>query len=445
MRASSFRLRPLQMLSLGFAVIILIGAALLSLPVSNRDGQALSFFDSLFTATSATCVTGLIVRDTYTQFSLFGQVVILLLIQVGGLGFMTVAVLLSMVVGKRIGLKERSLLAESVSSLQIGGVVRLVRHILMGTLMIELLGAVLLSLRFIPYFGTWKGIWCGIFHSVSAFCNAGFDILGRLEPFSSLHSFAGDALVNIVIMALILLGGIGFAVWDDILLNGHRFSKYRLHTKIMLFATLILVVIPAILFYCLERNNALAGMGAGQKIIASFFQAVAPRTAGFETIAMSSMTQSSVCLVILLMFVGGGAGSTAGGVKVSTVVTVLLTASAYLRKREDVNVFKKRIADDTVRKALCTMTVYLVTAVIACFLLTLLENRPLLSLLFEAFSAIGTVGLTTGITPSLQPLSRMLIITLMFVGRVGSLSVAMAVFEKKQPVKMKMPEEKIIV
>ncbi len=438
-------LSPIQMLALGFAAIILFGALLLSLPIANRNGEALTFYDSLFTATSATCVTGLIVRDTYTQFSWFGQFVILLLIQIGGLGFMTIAVFLSMAAGKRIGLKERSILMEAVSSMQLGGVVKLVKRILFGTLIVEGLGALLLSFRFVPLFGWAEGIWCGIFHSISAFCIAGFDILGRIEPYCSLHYFANDITVNLVIAALILIGGIGFVVWDDIAQNGLHFSKYRLHTKIMLSATLCLLIIPALMFFFLESKNAFYGMSTGEKIVASLFQAVTPRTAGFETVGMSELSTPGNYLVTLLMIIGGGAGSTAGGVKVSTVVAVLLSALAYLQKREDVNAFKRRIDSNTLRKALCAIIIYLISLVTACFILTILEKQPLQLLMFETASALGTVGLTMGITGKLLPLSRFILMLLMYTGRIGSLSVAMAVFENRSSAKVRLPEEKIIV
>lgn len=445
MKKGKLPFSPMQLLALGFAAMILLGAILLTLPISNRSFQRLSFFDALFTATSATCVTGLIVQDTYTQFSHFGQFVILLMIQIGGLGFMSVSVLIFIAAGKRIGLTERSILVEAVNTTQLGGIVRLVKHILIGTAIVETAGAILLSLRFVPMFGLGEGIWCGIFHSVSAFCNAGFDILGRLEPFGSLRPFAGDALVNLVIMALILIGGIGFIVWEDVVKNGVHFSKYRLHSKIMLCATLALVLIPFILFLWIENNNALAGRDAGEKILVALFQVVTPRTAGFETVGMGSLTQAGALLVMALMFIGGGAGSTAGGVKVSTAATVLLTAFAYLRQKEDVNVFRRRLEEGTIKKALCAITLYILLTACACFIITIVQRQPFSAILFETLSAIGTVGLSTGITQELLPLSRIVVMILMYTGRVGSLSLGMALLYRKEPVKMKWPEEIIIV
>ncbi|MEG0493822.1 MAG: potassium transporter TrkG [Clostridia bacterium] len=438
-------LTALQTLAIGFALIIIIGALFLMLPISNKN-QSLSFLDALFTSTSATCVTGLVVCDTYTQFTFFGQAVILCLIQIGGLGFMTVAVLFSLVLRKRIGLKERSYLMEAVSSLQLGGVVRFARRILIGTAIIEGLGAALLLLRFAPLFGFKTGLWYAVFHSVSAFCNAGFDLMGRIEPGSSLIHFINDPLVLIVIMSLIVIGGIGFLVWDDLAEHKWHIHRYLLHTKIMLCATFILLVGSAALFFVLEGNASMAGMTMGEKIISSAFMAVTPRTAGFNTVDLTTMTEAGTSLSSLLMFVGAGAGSTGGGVKVTTVATILLTTFFCMRGREDVNAFHRRISEGLVRRAFCSMVFYVMLAMVGCFIL-LVEQKgiSLSNALFETLSAIGTVGLSRAGTGTMTDISRITLLVLMYAGRVGSLSVAMAFADRKHPIALRNTLGKVIV
>lgn len=438
-------LTALQTLAIGFAVMILLGALLLSLPAASR-GLPLAFGDALFTATSATCVTGLAVCDTYTQFAFFGQLVILCLIQIGGLGFMTVAVLFSLVLRKRIGLKERSYLMEAVSSPQLGGVVRFVRRILLGTAVIELTGAALLGIRFVPMFGWREGAWFALFHSISAFCNAGFDLMGGFGPYSSLEPFASDVLVNLTIMGLIVTGGIGFLVWDDIAEHKWHVRRYLLHTKIMLCATVALLALSFAVYLALEGEGAMAGMTGGEKALASAFLAVTPRTAGFNTVPMDSLSEAGAAFTSILMLIGAGAGSTGGGVKLTTVVVILLSALFYARGQEDVNVFHRRVADERVRRAFCGAAMYLLLAIIGCFMI-LAEQRgmALTDALFEALSAIGTVGLSRAGTASLGGLSRATLIVLMYAGRVGSLSVAMALSEKKRPAGLRNTVGKVVV
>lgn len=442
--AKRFKLSAIQSLAFGFAAIILIGALLLMLPYANRDGESIRFVDALFTATSATCVTGLIVFDTYTQFTLFGQIVILLLIQTGGLGFMTIAMMFSLLFGRRIGLKSRSYLMEAVNSTQIGGIVRLAKGILIGTVFFELTGAVLLSIRFIPMFGAARGIWYGIFHSVSAFCNAGFDLMGCLGQYSSLTHFADDKLVSIVIMSLIVVGGIGFMVWDDIAKNKWHWKKYRLHTKIMICGTALLIIIPAALFYIMESNASYAGMTTSNKIVASLFQSITPRTAGFNTTDYTKYGQGGWFLTIFLMFVGAGAGSTGGGIKVTTFVVLLLGVWSFIRGREDLNIFHRRLEKDMLKKAFCSSALYLIMALTGAFIIMLTQNFDFSKVIFEVASAIGTVGLSSGLTTSMSPLSRVVLVLLMYSGRVGSLSLAMAVTKRVKTEKLRNPEEKII-
>lgn len=434
-----------QTLALGFGTIILTGAILLMLPVSNRSGQGISFIDALFTAASATCVTGLVVFDTWTQFSFFGQTVILFLIQIGGLGFMTIAILFSMVLGKRIGLRERSFLMEAVNSMQISGVVRLVRHILIGTLIFEFIGALILSFRFYGDFGLWESVWFGVFHSVSAFCNAGFDLMGRIEPYTSMMPFASDIVVNLTIMGLIIIGGIGFVVWDDIFKNKVKFRNYSLHSKVVLTSTAVLILISTIIFMIVEAEATMKGLDFGNRLMASVFQSVTPRTAGFNTIETSSLSEGGTLFTMLLMVIGASPGSTAGGIKITTFVIIIMSTATYFRKYEDVNLFNRRLDPAIVKRAYFSATFYVLLIFIGGFIMVSSQSIPLKDALFEATSAIGTVGLSTGITRELSSISKLVIILLMYSGRLGSLTVFMAVTEKRFVNKLKNPEEKIII
>ena len=440
------KLSTMQILVIGFALVILIGGLLLCLPIASRDGHSIPLLNGLFTSTSATCVTGLVLYDTYTQFSLFGQIVILFLIQIGGLGFMIVAIMFSMVLGRRIGLKERALLMDSVSALKLGGVVRLTKKVFVLTLSLELIGAAVLAARFIPDFGTAKGIWMGLFHAVSAFCNAGFDIMGRIEPYSSLTHFAGDVLVNVTVMILIVAGGLGFFVWDDLTENGLRFSKYHLHTKLMLVATAILVVVGTVLFFLFEGSHSMAGMDSGERVMASFFAAITPRTAGFNTVSTADMSAGGTLLTMVYMIIGAGPGSTGGGMKVTTVLVLVVAMIARTRNREDLNVFDRRLEDRSLHRAATSASIYLTLALGGAFILCA-QGATLTDGVYEALSGMGTIGLTRGITGSLGSVSRIVIMLLMYAGRVGSLSVAMAVSRKKAyaQTSVKKVSEKIII
>ena len=347
------KLSAAQTLALGFALIIVTGALLLTLPISSKNGQPIGFLDALFTATSATCVTGLVVFDTYLQFTLFGQIVILTLIQIGGLGFMTFAILFSMVLRKRIGLRERAFLMEAVSADRLSGVVRLARRVLLGTLVVEGTGAVLLSLRFCSMLGFGRGIWYGIFHAVSAFCNAGFDLFGYQAPYQSLVGFESDPLVLLTIAGLIIVGGIGFVVWEDVAVHRLDLRRYTLHTKVVLFTTAFLLAGSTALFYILEAEASFAGMSVPQRLLAAFFQAVTPRTAGFNAVDLTQLSESGALLTMLLMLVGASPGSTGGGMKLTTVAVMVMAVSAHLRRRSDVDLFSRRVEPETVRKAFC--------------------------------------------------------------------------------------------
>lgn len=433
-----------QILSFGFAALIIIGALLLCLPMASKSGSGIPFLNALFTSASATCVTGLVVYDTWTQFSYFGQAVILLLIQIGGLGFMAVAILFSFAVGRRIGLRERSLLAEAVSSMQVGGVVRLVRRMLIGTALFEGIGALLLAIRFVPIFGTGQGLWFSIFHSVSAFCNAGFDLMGSRSQFSSLTSFYGDPLVILTIAMLIITGGIGFVVWNDLIENRFCFKKLHLHTRVAIFFTLVMLLLGTVAFAFLEYNGTMRSMNFGTRMLSSFFQSVTPRTAGFNSIDMASLTDGSKFITMLLMFIGAAPGGTGGGIKVTTFAVMAASVMAQLRAREDVNLFHFRLETEAIRRAFCGAAVYLAMTVAGTLILCA-QGQMLTAAAFEAFSAIGTVGLTVGITTTLPALSRIAIILLMYAGRVGSLTVFMAVARSNHIGKLKNPVGKIIV
>ena len=435
---------PNRALALGFLAIILAGALLLMLPIANRGGKGLSFLDSLFTATSATCVTGLVVADTWTQFNLLGQIILLALIQVGGLGYMTMMLQASLLMGRKIGLRQRSVMMESVSAQRLSDVLTLLRYILGGTALIEGTGAVLLAFRFIPELGLARGIWYAVFHSVSAFCNAGFDLMGFREPYSSLTHYVYDPLVNLTAVALVLLGGLGFLVWRDVRENGLHLRRYSLHSKLMLTATLVLTVGGTALFWLAERDNLLSGMTAGQQALAALFQAVSPRTAGFNTVDLAKLTSGGGLLTIVLMFIGAGPGSTGGGVKITTVVVCLLTLSSYIRGRREVGAFNRRLDEGQIHRAAAGVTLYITLALGGGFLLLALQPFPLQDALFEVFSAMSTVGLSTGITRELSSLNRLVIIVMMFCGRLGSLSIMMALAERLPP-RVKDPVERITI
>ncbi len=432
-------------IAVGFLAIILIGTLILMLPVSSADGRVTDFLSALFTATSATCVTGLVVVDTYAGWSVFGKIILLVLIQVGGLGFMTVGVFVAMLMKRNIGLKERGILQESMNTLQIGGIVRLVRKITIGTFLIEGIGAILLSIRFIPRLGWIEGIGNGIFHSISAFCNAGFDLMGKEEEYSSLVAFSGDYLVNITVMLLIVIGGIGFLVWDDLQKKKFRFKEYRLHTKIVLTVTVSLILGGALLIYLLEKDGLMADMGAGESILASLFASVTARTAGFNTIDIGKMSSGSKLVTIVLMFIGGSPGSTAGGAKTTTFAVMLIFVWANLRGSHGSNIFGRRLEEEEIRKASIVVTINLLLAVGAAIALCALQNLPTEDILLEVFSAIGTVGMSSGITRDLTSVSRVIIILLMYCGRIGSMTFALSFTERKKVAPVQLPAEKIII
>lgn len=434
-----------KQIMLGFLVIILIGSLLLELPISTKEGQTTDYSGALFTSVSATCVTGLVVYDTYTHWTIFGQLVLLLMIQIGGLGLITITSFAMIILRRRIGLNSRELIRESLNTSQLHGSVRLVRTIIRGTLLVEGIGAVLLSIRFVPQLGFGRGIYYGIFHSISAFCNAGFDLMGYQGEFSSLTAYTTDPLVSIVIMLLILIGGIGFLVWDDILVNKYHFRRYRLQTKIVLVMTAILVFGGALLFFIFENSNLLSGMNFGGKVLASFFASVTPRTAGFNTISLSEMTNASKLLTVIFMFIGGCPGSTAGGVKTTTIAVIFLYIKSYLLHTEDCVVFNRRLDKDAMKRASVIIFINLSLALVMFFVIMATQDFDPLDVMLEVFSATGTVGLSAGITSSLNTVSRTGIMILMYLGRVGSLTFAMSFTERHTTGNIRYPEERVII
>lgn len=424
----------------GFAGTILLGTLLLMLPFSSSARNFTPFPSALFTAVSAVCVTGLVVYDTAAYWSMFGQFVIMLMIQIGGLGIVTVAVATAMISGRKIGLMQRSTMQESISAPKVGGIVRLTGFILKITFSAEILGAVCILPVFCKEFG-FKGVWMSLFHSVSAFCNAGFDLMGTKEAFSSLTSYSANTIINIVIMLLIIVGGIGFLVWEDINKNKFHWNKYRMQTKVVLTTTLVLTVFPAIYFYFREFS-ALSGK---ERILSSLFQAVTPRTAGFNTADLNNLSSSGKMITIMLMLIGGSPGSTAGGMKTTTVAVLFFSAVSVFHRKDSVECFDRRVADSAIKNASAILLMYLVLFIAGGIIISETENLPLMPCLFETASAIGTVGLSLGITTSLGGLSRAILIALMFFGRVGGLTIIFATVSAARQNISKKPQEKITV
>ena len=434
-------LTSFQLIILGFAGVILLGSILLMLPFSSVDNIPTPFHEALFTATSAVCVTGLVVKDTGSYWSLAGQTIILVLIQIGGLGVVTVAASVSLLSGKRISLMQRSTMQDAISAPKVGGIVRLTRFILKGTFLIEATGAVLLLPAFLSDYGV-KGIWLAVFHSISAFCNAGFDILGTAtHTFSSLMRYSGSILVNVVIMLLIITGGIGFLTWDDIYTNKLNFKRYRMQSKIILMTTACLILLPAVFFFSCDLKK----MSTGKRLLAAIFQSVTTRTAGFNTINISKMSETSKAVMILLMLIGGSPGSTAGGMKTTTFTVLILNAIATFRSQENAGAFGRRLEYHVIKNAATIAMLYFTLFFCGGIAISVYEGLPLLDCLYEAASAVGTVGLTLGITPGLHIFSQVVLIILMYLGRVGGLTLIYAVFSGRNKGNARLPLEKITV
>ena len=439
------RLTQTQMIVLGMFLVILAGTLLLMLPISTRESVVTPPVDALFTAVSASCVTGLVIADTYQHWSVFGQCIILLMIQIGGLGFMTIGVFFAIILRKKIGLWMRGTLQESVNIMQVGGIVRLAKKIIIGTLLFEGIGALILTLHFSQTMEITKAAYYGVFHSVSAFCNAGFDLMGTEEAYVSLTGYAGDWVVNLTIMLLIILGGIGFFVWNDVSVNGLYVRKYKLHTKLTLLTTAALIFGGALILFVMEYHNTLEGLPTDEKILCSLFGSVTARTAGFNTADLTLLSEVGQMLIIMLMLIGGSPGSTAGGMKTTTLAVLVSSALSVFRKKEHTHFFGRQIPDGTIRNAATIFLMYIVLFLFGGMVISRTEDIPLMTALFETASAIGTVGLSLGITPELGLVSHIILICLMFFGRVGGLTLIFATVSEKKPNGSKYPQEKITV
>lgn len=430
-----------QIIIAGFFLVILVGSLLLMLPFATQEGKSTGFLEALFTATSAVCVTGLIIYDTATYWSTFGQIIILLLIQIGGMGVVTIAVAVATASGRKIGLMQRSTMQEAISAPQLGGIVRMTQFILKTSILIEAIGAVLLSSVFCKEYGIGKGIWYAIFHSVSAFCNAGFDLNGIEAPFTSLVNYSVQPVVNLTVMLLIIIGGIGFITWADIQKNKWHFKKYRMQSKVILTVTACLIVIPAVYFFCCEFSD----FSMEKRIWASIFQSVTPRTAGFNTVDLTMISETGQMVIIILMLIGGSPGSTAGGMKTTTFAVLCASAKSVFQKKESAHFFGRRVPNDAVRTAATIFLMYIVLFLSGGMIISYREGIPLIRTLFETGSAIGTVGLSLGITPELGDMSHLILIGLMFFGRVGGLTLIFAALSENKINNSMLPLEKITV
>ncbi len=438
-------LSHIQIIALGYFCIVVLGTLLLMLPISSQNGQAAPFFTALFTSVSASCVTGLVVQNTVTYWSVFGELVILFLIQIGGLGYMTIATFFYRLVIKRHGLREKVIMAESINTTRMDNFSSLIKKIIWGTAIIEIAGAMLLSIRFIPLFGILRGIYYSIFHSISAFCNAGFDLFGAPTPFASITAFHGDYLVILVISALIILGGLGFLVWDDLTVKRFHLKKLNLHSKIVLLTTSVLLILGAFLFLIFENNGLFKDMPFGTKLLNAFFSSVTPRTAGFNSVDIGALSQSSKFLTVFLMFIGGSSGSTAGGIKTTSLFVIIAFVISAIRGKDGIFAFRKNVKNEFLNKAILILSINFSLSAIGTFIICSLDAVSLSDALVETFSAISTVGLSAGITTSLCTLSQTVLIILMFCGRVGSVSFATALFEKKVKPPVAYPSEAITV
>ncbi|HOK62923.1 MAG TPA: TrkH family potassium uptake protein [Soehngenia sp.] len=436
-----FKLNPPRILALGFMLLIIIGALLLNLPIASQNGESIGFINALFTSASAVCVTGLVVVNTAAHWTLFGKIVIILLIQMGGLGIMTMATIVAMISGRKISLKERLVIKEQLNQETLSGLVKLTKYVIYLTFFIEGLGALFLSIKFIPQFGFIKGIWFSVFHAISAFCNAGFDILGN-----SLMDYNNSAIVILTIASLIALGGIGFGVILDVARN-RKWKKISLHSKLAISFTAFLIFFGTIMFYILESNNPLTmqGFTFKEKTLASLFASITPRTAGYNSIDVAGMKQSSTLLTIILMFIGGSPGSTAGGVKTVTMLVLIISTISIIRGERDVEVFKRRIPYETIFKSIAIIMIGITLVFFVTFILTLTEDQEFLNILFETTSAFGTVGLTRGITPELSNAGKLILTLTMYSGRVGPLTLAFAIGYKEEHKRFRYAEGNITV
>lgn len=411
------------------------------LPISSVSGKVTPFNESLFTATSAVCVTGLVVHDTGSYWSAFGQAVILILIQIGGLGVITVAASFALLSGRKISLMQRSTMQEAIAAPKIGGIVRLTGFVLKATLIFELSGAVIMMPVLCKDYGV-KGVWLAVFHSISAFCNAGFDILGTdASKYVSLTQYVNCTSINLAVIFLIVIGGIGFLTWEDIYTNKLHFRRYRMQSKVILITSAVLIIVPALYFFFFDLNN----LPIKQRILSSLFQSVTTRTAGFNTVDLTALKEPSIATMIVLMIIGGSPGSTAGGIKTTTVAVLIANSLATFGRKDSSNFFKRRIDNQVVKNASTILIMYLVLSFTGAVAISTAEKIPFLKCLFETSSAIGTVGLTLGITPELGLFSQLILILLMFCGRVGGLTLIYAAISNTKKNISKYPLEHITV
>lgn len=436
-----FTLTGSQTILLGFLMLILMGTALLMLPISTKDRSSVGFTDAFFTATSASCVTGLIVKDTQSSWSLFGQVVILILIQIGGMGVVTITTLLSALTGRKIGLLTRSTMQEAVSAPNLGGIVRHMNFIIKGTIIFELTGALIMAPVFIKAAGPVKGIWYSLFSSISAFCNAGFDLNGSYGSFSSMMPYADNPVIVFTLFALILTGGLGFITWKDIRDHGFKFRYYSTQSKLIIVCEIILISVPFMLLFFLEYGD----LPMRQRVLASIFQAITPRTAGFNTTDYNNFSDAGIAMTIVLMLIGGAPGSTAGGMKITTVAILLIATLSVFRREKAPSVFKRRIPLDIVQSAVAVFTLDLSLALTGAMLISRIEGLPIRATLFESASAVATVGLSLGITSGISTISKYLLIVLMFVGRVGGLTLVFAAISRKRSTTGDYPKDHIAI
>lgn len=443
---NNYRLTPAQFIAVSFLLVITLGTLLLMLPCATAGSGSAPLLDALFTATSATCVTGLVVHDTATYWSMFGHLVIMILMQTGGMGVMTIAISFVMLSGRKIGLKQRWAMQEALSAHQVGGIIHITRFIVTAAIIIEATGAALLALRFCPQYGLLRGLWYAVFHSVAAFCNSGFDLMGINSPFSSLTGYSGDLLVNLTVTLLVLLGGIGFLVWHDLYTNRRNLHYCMLQTKLIV-CTISAVIALTFLYYMLYEFNQpqWAHLSLQEKLLAAFFQSASSRTSGFCTLDYTNMSEGGLLLTIAAMMIGGAPGSTAGGFKVTTMAVLLLSMVAVFRHQENANCFGRRIGHDVLRSASAIFMLYMLLFWLGGFLICSIEDIPMLTAMFESASAVGTVGLSLGITPELSSLSRLIIIMQMYFGRVGGLTMIYAMTIKYTNTHWKYPEERVFV
>ncbi|MBP5256544.1 MAG: Trk family potassium uptake protein [Clostridia bacterium] len=435
------RLTSFQIIILGFAGAILLGSVILMLPFSSAEGRLTPFNEALFTSTSAVCVTGLVVHDTASYWSVFGQTVILILIQVGGLGVITVAASFAILSGKKISLMQRSTMQEAMAAPEVGGIVKLTFFILKSTFIIEFAGAVVMMPVFIRDYGV-RGIGMAVFHSVSAFCNAGFDVMGTAASgYVSLTPYGSDILINVTVMLLIVTGGLGFLTWEDVLVHRFRFRRYRLQSKVILVTTACLIIVPALFLFFTDFSD----FPVGERILYSFFQAITPRTAGFNTVDLSVLSGAGRAVIIILMLTGGSPGSTAGGMKTTTFAVLAVNMFSGFRRKKDLRMFGREIETSVIKDAATILLLYLSLFISGGILISVADGLPLPVCLFETASAVGTVGLSLGITPGLGLLSQCILMILMFAGRVGGLTLMYAALSKSNDNVSKLPKEKITV